>query len=216
MPANKRIQLVPLCPPSVCPSVRSSVCVRFRYWFFLIFLLCVHQLTLSIWTRMLKISICCRLRCWLCLLFCLLLLLLLLLLQSSDNHFFAELQLQPSFASWCDLRPLCGINVGAAAHKSSSCNLQRVVELAAHNALPKWLATSSIRRQLQEARERSDNFKSATDIDVGSKQILIIISKVAACLCWQWFIRIEGATPVIQLSSCQSCHSYWNHLIPCD
>lgn len=33
---------------------------------------------------------------------------------------------------------------------------------------------------VEEARECSDNFKSATDIDVGSKQILIIISKVSA------------------------------------
>lgn len=129
------------CPSSLCPSLCPFICLcAFSLLIFSYFpTLCPsidfiylnsHVKNINLLsTALLALS---------SLLFCLLLLLLvlLLLLQSSDNHFFAELQLQPSFASWCDLRPLCGINVGAAAHKSSSCNLQRVAELAAHNALP--------------------------------------------------------------------------------
>lgn len=148
---------------------------------------------------MLKISICCRLRCWLCLLCCLLLLLLvlLLLLQSSDNHFFAELQLQPSFASWCDLRPLCGINVGAAAHKSSSCNLQRVAELAAHNTRCQRVACHLVDKA-------TITLNRLLILLLRLSRFLIIISKVWAVI----HQNPLGATPVSQLSACQSCHSY--------
>lgn len=151
---------------------------------------------------MLKISICCRLRCWLCLLCCLLLLcvllcVLLLLLQSSDNHFFAELQLQPSFASWCDLRPLCGINVGAAAHKSSSCNLQRVAELAAHNTRCQRVACHLVDKA-------TITLNRLLILLLRLSRFLIIISKVWAVIHQNPF----GATPVIQLSTCQSWHSY--------
>lgn len=92
----------------------------------------VHQLTLSIWTRMLKISICCLPR--------------LLTLSVPDQTlwparlaFFFCSQVHSRIAAlrfWCDLWPLGGINVGAAGCHINHCStLQCNFAQNAHFAL---------------------------------------------------------------------------------
>jgi len=98
----------------------------------------VHQLTLSIWTRMLKISICCLPR--------------LLTLSVSDRHlgplnwlagrFVGRLSFSRVYGRiaalrfWCDLWLLGGINVGAASCHINHCStLQCNFAQNAHFAL---------------------------------------------------------------------------------
>lgn len=81
---------------------------------------------------MLKISICCRLGCglcchltdtWLalyCCCCCSVAVVSLYELSLARSAAAARSARTAAFASWCDLWPLYGINVGAAAHKSSS------------------------------------------------------------------------------------------------